>query len=80
MGTWSSGIGKFVKKDPNHGCLWKKIKNWWCSAGLCNLNKCKRKIHKKANIPNNCKNPKCVCKGDDDDAIRQFEKRFLDKS
>ena len=29
MGTWSSEIGKFVKKDPNHGWLGKKIKNWF---------------------------------------------------
>ena len=27
--TWSSGIGKFPKKDPNHGKWGKKIKAWW---------------------------------------------------
>ncbi len=26
--TWSSGIGKFKKKDPDHGWLWRKIKQW----------------------------------------------------
>lgn len=26
--TWSSGIGKFPKKDPNHGIWGKKIKHW----------------------------------------------------
>ena len=29
--TWSTGIGKFKKKEPKgkeHGWLWKKIKNW----------------------------------------------------
>ncbi len=26
---WSSGIGKFPKKDPNHGSWAKKIKAWW---------------------------------------------------
>ncbi len=29
MSTWSSGHGKFLKKDPNHGIWWKKIKAWW---------------------------------------------------
>ena len=33
MGMWSSSIGKFKKKDPDHGWLWKKIRNWWCKAG-----------------------------------------------
>ena len=27
-GTWSSGIGKFPKKDPDHGKWWKTIKRW----------------------------------------------------
>jgi len=26
--TWNSAIGKRVKKDPDHGWLWKKIKNF----------------------------------------------------
>ena len=29
MGTWSSGIGKFPKKDPDHGKWWRKIKAWY---------------------------------------------------
>lgn len=29
MGTWSSRIGKFKKKDPNHGSLWRWIKDNW---------------------------------------------------
>ena len=37
MGTWSSRIGKFKKKEPNHGWLWRKIKHWFCKVGLCNL-------------------------------------------
>lgn len=41
MSTWSSRIGKFLKKDPNHGLLGKKIKNWFiklfqkCKCGCC---------------------------------------------
>jgi len=31
MGTWSSRHGKFLKKDPNHGWLGKKIIKWWNS-------------------------------------------------
>ena len=27
--TWSSGTGKFVKKDPDHGKWWRKIKAWY---------------------------------------------------
>jgi len=30
MGTWNSKIGKFSKKNPNHGWLWKRIKHWFC--------------------------------------------------
>jgi hypothetical protein len=26
--TWSSGIGKFKKKDPDHGKWWRIIKRW----------------------------------------------------
>jgi hypothetical protein len=29
MGTWSTGIGKFKKKDPNHGWLLKWLKDNW---------------------------------------------------
>lgn len=47
MSTWSSGIGKFVKKDPDHGWLWKKILHWFCKKGLCNLDKCKCHCHDK---------------------------------
>jgi len=43
--TWSSGVGKFPKKDPNHGKWWRKIKHWLCSVGLCNLNKCSCDCH-----------------------------------
>jgi hypothetical protein len=27
--TWSTGIGKFKKKDPDHGKWWKWIKDNW---------------------------------------------------
>ena len=58
MSTWSSGVGKFVKKDPNHGALgkkmkhtikkiWNKIKHWCCKVGLCNLDKCSCDCHDK---------------------------------
>jgi len=40
MGTWSSGIGKFAKKDPDHGKWLKKIKRWLCKAGLYQNNQC----------------------------------------
>ena len=43
--TWSSGVGKFVKKDPNHGSWGRKIKHWLCRAGLCNFDKCKCDCH-----------------------------------
>ena len=63
MGTWSSGIGKFKKKDPSHGWLWRKIRHWMCDVGLCNFDTCKCECHnKKRDIPNDCKNEKCVCK------------------
>ena len=53
MGTWSSGIGKFVKKDPDHGKWWKAIKKWLNKIGLL-------KDHKR-DIPNNCCNKDCGC-------------------
>jgi len=31
--TWSSGIGKFKKKDPDHGKWWKKIKHLLYALG-----------------------------------------------
>jgi len=46
MSIWSSGVGKFVKKDASRGKLWKKIKHWFCSVGLCNLDKCESDHHK----------------------------------
>jgi len=51
--TWSSGIGKFPKKDPNQGKWGKKIKHWFCKVGLCNLSSCNCDCH--------CKKEKC-CK------------------
>ena len=27
--TWSSGVGKFLKKDPDHGKWRRKIKGWF---------------------------------------------------
>ena len=39
--TWSSGIGKFPKKDPKHGSWGRKIKHWFrkltgkCCGGGC---------------------------------------------
>ena len=50
MGTWSSSIGKFKKKDPSHGRLWKKIRNWWCGVGLCNMNTCSNKEYHQSQI------------------------------
>ena len=62
MGMHSSRHGKFLKKDPNHGWLWKKIRNWWCNVGLCNLDKCNNEgCSKRRNIPNNCCNKNCGC-------------------
>jgi len=70
MSTWSSGIGKFLKRDPNHGKLGKKIKHWFCKIGLCNIDKCKccchdrfekdnyGRIHK---ITQNCCGKGCGC-------------------
>tara|TARA_Y100000590_G_scaffold194674_1_gene221145 strand:+ start:220 stop:426 length:207 start_codon:yes stop_codon:yes gene_type:complete len=62
MGTWSSGLGKFLKKDPNHGWLGKKIRNWLCDVGLCNLDKCSNKEHHSNNLPSNCSHGKCRCR------------------
>ena len=45
--TWSSGVGKFVKKDPEHGNLWRRLKHWVCKVGLCNFDKCKCDCHDK---------------------------------
>tara|TARA_Y100000593_G_scaffold95087_1_gene199407 strand:+ start:4380 stop:4667 length:288 start_codon:yes stop_codon:yes gene_type:complete len=56
MSTWSSGHGKFLKKDPDHGSWARKIKHWFCKVGLCNLDKCKCGCHKC------CGNPSCKCK------------------
>ena len=61
MSTWSSNIGKFKKKDPDYGWLWKKIRNWWCNVGLCNLNTCTNKKNHKRDIPNNCCDKNCGC-------------------
>ena len=57
MSTWSSGIGKRPKVDPNHGWLGKKIKHWFCKIGLCNLDKCKCSCHEKKC----CKKGSCHC-------------------
>ena len=53
--TWNSGIGKFPKKDPEHGSLWKKIKHKWhkikCWLGLeksCCGGKCKQQKKQKS--------------------------------
>ncbi len=43
--TWSSGTGKFPKKDPDHGKWWIKFKHWLCKVGLCNLDKCSCDCH-----------------------------------
>jgi hypothetical protein len=49
MGTWSTGIGKFKKPDPDHGWLWKKLVYWY------------RRYIASPNIYPTCKNPKCTC-------------------
>jgi hypothetical protein len=45
--TWSSGIGKFKKPDPEHGKWWKKIKAFfkklWPNKKKGCGNKCKCK-------------------------------------
>ena len=47
--TWNSRIGKFPKKDPKHGWLWKEIKyrwhkfKFWLGLGKCCGGKCKEK-------------------------------------
>jgi len=45
--TWSSGAGKFIKKDPDHGKLWRRLRHWFCKVGLCNFDKCKCDCHDK---------------------------------
>jgi|TARA_R110000751_G_scaffold9336_2_gene35299 hypothetical protein len=42
MGTWSSRIGKFKKKDPNHGSLWRWIKDNWDGFWNASLRKDKK--------------------------------------
>jgi len=50
MSIWSSGAGKFVKKDPNHGWLWKWLKNNWKGFWTASWRCCKQcKCHKKQN-------------------------------
>ena len=60
--TWSSGIGKFKKKDPDHGWLWKKIRDWACGVGLCNFESCSNKEYHTNNLPSNCRHGKCRCR------------------
>ena len=55
--TWSSGTGKFLKKDPNHGSWSRKIKHWCCGIGLGNLDKCKCCCHDEKKCCGG--NPKC---------------------
>ncbi len=63
MGMHSSGHGKFLKKDPDHGRWWRKIRNLWCKWGLCNLDTCTNKDCKsRAKKKGGCKNPDCSCK------------------
>ena len=38
--TWSSGHGKFIKKDPNHGIWGKKIKKFFNKFKLKLINFC----------------------------------------
>ena len=52
MSTWNSNIGKFKKKDPNHGWLWRWLKdNWegfWSASWRCCKNcKCDKKQNEK---------------------------------
>ena len=61
VGTWSSSIGKFKKPDKDHGLLWKKIRNWWCGVGLCNMNTCTNKKYHQGDIPNDCRDEGCDC-------------------
>ena len=55
MGMWSSRHGKFLKKDPDHGKWGRKIKHWFCSIGLCNLDKCESDHHKGKCCEGKCK-------------------------
>jgi hypothetical protein len=43
MGTWSSRIGKFKKKDPDHGKWWKWVTYNWDSFWSASLRKEKDK-------------------------------------
>jgi len=49
MSTWSSSVGKFKKKDPNHGWLWRWLKDNW------------KGFWEASNRDGKCKN-KCRCK------------------
>ena len=51
MGTWSSGHGKFLKKDPDHGKWWGWLKDNW-------------KGFWEASIYNKCCRRKCKCKNE----------------
>ena len=42
MGTWSTGHGKFIKKDPNHGWLGRWLKDNWNAFWKANTKCCKR--------------------------------------
>ena len=55
MGMWSSRHGKFLKRDPDHGKWARKIKHWFCSTGLCDLDKCKSDHHKGKCCEGKCK-------------------------
>lgn len=51
MSIWTSRVGKFKKKDPSHGWLWKWIKDNWTSYWKASPFRQR----------GNCKN-KCKCK------------------
>ena len=40
-GAWTRAIKAWLKK------VWNKARHWCCKVGLCNLNKCGCKCHKK---------------------------------
>jgi len=47
MSTWSSGIGKFPKRDPEYGKWWSWLKNNWKAYWDASNKKCKDKCRRK---------------------------------
>jgi hypothetical protein len=50
--TWSSGIGKFPKRDPEHGKLWRWLKANWQGFWNASIRDCKHKCKCKKETQN----------------------------